>query len=80
MSKHQQRVKMKALVIARKIIDFNILSMSSYQAGHVMSKHAELEAVKLTPTHLFRTDKPELDKRRYRRHMRKTGGYIVTAR
>lgn len=83
MPKHEMRVKMKALYIAKFIAENHIMLMkmpsiiSPVQAVHIRAK---AQAMAQTPAKLFRHDKPELDKRRWKRYNRKQmkGAYLVT--
>lgn len=81
MTKHEMRVKMKALYVAKFIAENHIMLMKMPGVIVGLPIINQLQAVAQTPAKLFRHDKPELDKRRWKRYNRKKmkGAYLVTA-
>ena len=74
MTKHEMRVKMKALYVAKFIAENHIMLMKMPGViGLVQAVHIRVKAQTMTqvPAKLFRHDKPELDKRRWKRYNRK---------
>lgn len=84
MTKSEKRKRMKACAIAKFIVEKNIKLLGRpwwevTPAGAMIESQAQ--AMNATPTELFRADKPEIDKRRWKRHQRKTdnsNSYLVT--
>lgn len=84
MKNKAKRIKMKALTISRFILEqnMNLRGMSEWQKLHA-SLQIESQALSINqiPSYFFRHDKPELDKRRYKRYQRKQmkGAFLVKA-
>lgn len=84
MKQKAKRNRMKALAISRFIVEqnMNLRDISEWQKLHA-SLQIENQALSINqiPSYVFRHDKPELDKRRYKRYQRKQmkGAYLVTA-
>ena len=84
MNKNKLRNRMKALAISRFIVERNIKlrMMSEWQKFHAsFGIESQALAINRMPSYVFRHDKPELDKRRWKRYNRKQmkGAYLVTA-
>lgn len=83
MTKTEKRQRMKALAIARFVAEQNIKMFSAaywHKAHMAIQIESQALAMNQTPAKLFRYDKPELDKRRYKRYQRKQmkGAYLLT--
>ena len=67
--KNKRRAAMKALNIARIIIDGNSNYIKGNHLAQVVAGDKAVNASAI-PSWCWRTDKPKLDNRRYRRYMR----------
>ena len=83
MERAEKRQRMKALAIMRFIVEQNIkmFGAADWRRVHmVVQIESQSLAMNQTPAKLFRHDRPELDKRRYKRYQRTQmkGAYLLT--
>ena len=65
----------KAAILENQIIEpFNVVKATANARQASVMRH-EAQQVIQTPAELFRKDKPKLDKRRYKKHLRKMGAH-----
>lgn len=85
MNKTEKRKLMKAQAVMCEVMAHQKRRLRAYQISrwsvmHIPYESPKAKAIHMTPSKLFRTDKPELDKRRYKRFNKMhKNSYLVSA-